>query len=460
MKTTRRDVLLGLGAAAILPGCGGPSNPQDSAPTGPAPTPAPDRAPEPPAWDPGGTHDPVAFPWGVIASDPAAGGVLLALRTFEPGCVLVVVAAEGSAWVEVFRSTPADAAGRAIILEVSGLAPDTAHRYAWFAADGVRRSEVGRFRTMADATTPVRRWVFGATSCWGSVNPECESLAQGALDQADAFFHLGDAVYADGATLIDEYRAEWDRMLARPAMRAVFASTAVVATWDDHEVDNDWVLGVTVTEEQLGAAMGAFTEAIPPRLGDPSGSGLARRLSFGPAVEVFVLDSRGERAPPDWIVSDAQLDGMIAALDASTATFKLVLVSVHLTDHSQVMGPVQAQDRWQGYPAQRDALVAACDRVPGVIVITGDMHYSGVQRVGRPGEPGAELVELAAGPGGSSLNPLDQIVALATEPPPQYLWLGTTWTWTRLTLDPGTGEALAEFVDDAGAVVGSHRWTP
>lgn len=455
--TTRRELLLGLGAAALAPACGRGRSPAGD--TGSDAPPAPDRAPEPPAWDPGGTHDATAFPWGVVAGDPVADGVLLTLRTAETGCVLVVVAADGDGWVEVHRGAPTDPRGRAVATELTGLSADTAHRYAWFAADGARRSEVGRFRTMADAATPVRKWVFGATSCWGSINPDCPSLLQGAADQADAFFHLGDAVYADGSVTLDDYRAEWDRMFVRPAMQAAFASTAVVATWDDHEVDDDWVPDVTVTDPQVADALQAFREAIPMRQG-PGGSGLWRTLSFGPAVDVFVLDSRGERAPPDRIVSDEQLDAMIAALDASTARFKLVLVSVHLADHDLVMGPVQAQDRWQGYPAQRDALVAACERVPGVIVITGDMHYSGVQTLGPPGDPGDAVVELAVGPAGSRLNPLDEIVALAAEPMPQYIWLGTTWTWTRLTLDPSTGSALAEFLDDLGAVVGSHRWTP
>ncbi len=449
----RRQVLAGLSAAVVACNgdpAGGPPPPGDG--------PAPARPPEPAPWDAPGIWDDVAFAWGVAAGDPQADGALLWTRTTEPTVTLVVMRAEGDTWVEASRQEGVAVTDEVAQLEVTGLEPDTAHQYVFTA--GTRRSVVGRFRT-APLAGAFRQVVFGATSCLatdGDPGLPCLRSVPGAA--LDAFLLLGDTVYADGARTVDDYRAFWREIEATPSYRDAIASAAVVATWDDHEVENNWTLReadptqTQISQAQLDAGLQAFREAMPMRRG-PGGSGLWRAVRFGP-VDLFVTDCRSERTETE-LVSAGQLDWLRAELEASEAVFKVVLVSVHLTDHAAVMGPIEALDRWQGYPAQRDALLAVAEQVPGVLFVTGDMHFGAIQQVGATGDAGATLYEIAAGPAGSELFLLDQILALASpEVRAQYLDLLEDWNWARFTADPGTRTVRVELLDGEGVVVVSR----
>ena len=172
---------------------------------------------------------------------------------------------------------------------------------------------------------------------------------------------------------------------------------------------------------------------------------------WGEVFEVLVLDSRGERHG-DRIVSDAQLAWAIDRLERSTATFKLVLVSVHVIDHGALLSFVNQEDRWQGYPAQREALLAAAEAAPGVLFVTGDMHYGAIQRVGPPGAIGEDLWEVAAGPGGSELFALGAIAELAGGWPELYAEVVEDWTYAKLVLDPGLRTITVQLVGDDGGV--------
>ena len=120
------------------------------------------------------------------------------------------------------------------------------------------------------------------------------------------------------------------------------------------------------------------------------------------------------------------------------------------------LGFIEEEDRWQGYPAQRDALVAAAEAVPGVLFVTGDMHYGAIQKLSPAGEPGEGLWEFAVGPSGSEVFLLSTLVNLANdEVASQYPVVLEDWNWGRLTLDPGLMTATLELVGDDGSVLGS-----
>ena len=141
---------------------------------------------------------------------------------------------------------------------------------------------------------------------------------------------------------------------------------------------------------------------------------------------------------------------------ASTAVFKLVLTSVHLTDHTELFSIAQEQDRWQGHPEQRARVVATCVNTPGTLVISGDMHFGAVQRVDPEGAPGQDLWEVAAGPSGSRIAPAAQIAEVAGFPA-QYDLLLEAWTWCDLRLNPGDRTVTVDFVGDDGSILDSRE---
>ena len=136
-----------------------------------------------------------------------------------------------------------------------------------------------------------------------------------------------------------------------------------------------------------------------------------------------------------------------------------MLTSVHLTDHTASMGDDNAVDRWQGYPAQRSRLVALAEEVPGVLFVTGDMHYGAIQRVSPAGAVGDGLWEIAAGPAGSELFVIDEIAELAGGYPPQYAQVVEDWNWARMVLDPGTRTIAVQLIDDAGGIAAEQTLT-
>lgn len=440
----RRQLLLS-GAAALI-GCKAPPSPSDT--DGEPPTPADPREPSPPPHEPAGEPDLTVFPLGVLVGDPTVDAAEVRVRSTLADFELVVFG-WNEGWTEVQR-VPVTTGSVTASARITGL--EAGQPYCVHAEAGSARSAVTRFRTAPAAGTSYALRI-GASSCFGFTNAALANLEHTVGADLDVFLQLGDYVYADGSTTVEDYAAVWERYLRRPGARALTTSTALVHTWDDHEVSNNWTLepdrGDSITPALLADATDVWRQMIPmgPGLG---GSGVWRSVRWGDVAEFFVLDCRGERHG-NGLVSPEQLAWFERAMAASTAVFKVVLSSVHLTDHTELFSVVQEADRWQGHPSQRASLVATCVNTPGTLVITGDMHFGAVQRVDAEG-PGNGLWEIAAGPSGSRLIPLAGILEI-TGMPAQYELLVEAWSWCDLRLDPNTLRVSVDFIGDDGAVI-------
>ena len=438
-------MLAGLSAAAVVPACKGTGG--DSGLAGETgATPAPERDAEPAAWSPEG-DEVEAFAWGVQSGDATSEGVLLSVRTTESEVELVVVQADGEGWTEVVRETVTAVDGTAQ-LEVTGLVADTAYRWVAYGTEG--RSRVGRFRTALDASGH-RVLTFAAVSCIGGNEP-WPSMTEAAALEPDAFLLLGDQIYSSSHTA-EGYRAEYATCLGTQGMADATASCSVIATWDDHEVANNWELD-DLADGQYDAALATFREAFPQREG-PSG-GVWRKLSYGDVAEVYVLDCRSERKAADGVyLGREQMDWLKESLAASTATFKLIMNSVPITDYTDLIGSVEAADRWQGFPEAREEIVGFIDDegITGVLWIAGDVHFAQVAKVGVPGSGlGEEQWEVCAGPGGSFRTP----VSLYEDTTGQYPLLLSEWNTTIFRLDPGLGEITVTHLADDGSSWAEH----
>jgi hypothetical protein len=135
-------------------------------------------------------------------------------------------------------------------------------------------------------------------------------------------------------------------------------------------------------------------------------------------------------------------------LSTSTARFKLILNSVPITDMTAMVGSLGANDRWNGYPAQRSELLDHIidQGVTGVLFLTGDVHFGQIGMVDPVGGPAEHLWEVYCGPAGSFINPAAELFI----GDPQYPVLVSTWNWVRLTLDPGLGTIRVNHMGDAG----------
>lgn len=443
MDFNRRELLAG--GLALSAACTPTATPPDD-----PPSPAPERQPSPDRPVVETPLDAAVFPWGVVVGEVARGEALLRVRADVDALTLHVRVHDGD-WVS-FDGPVAERVGFTFRAVLEGL-PDDASVAVWAEAAGVR-SAVARFRTPPAERRRIR---FAASSCFGDGDWAMPNLQHVDGHDVDFFALLGDTVYADGARTREDYEASWAQHLARPAMNTLFASTSMVAVWDDHEVDNNWSLDpehpYAISEETLDAAIAVMDDCLPQRTTDVR----YRTYAFGPDVELFLLDCRGERQEGR-IVSDTQLQWLVDALGTSAARIKIVLSSIHAADHFDLVGEIQVDDRWQGAPDQRATLVAALSATDGVFVVTGDMHFGSVHHLDAEG-PGAEVLEIAAGPSGSRVLPIEGIADLRGGLTDQYLAAFSSRSWCRFDVDPGTGDVEVRFIGDDGEILFEHGFT-
>lgn len=400
--------------------------------------------------DAGVTEDPTqlteasAFRLGVASGDVRADSALLWTR--YDGLLplrLAVWRMDGERYAEQIAEVPAMVEdGGFIHAEVAGLLPSTRYRYAFFeTVAGVRtsRSPIGRFRTAPGAMS-MEPLLVGACSCTKNGSSFGTIERAGEREDLDVFLLLGDTTYNDSANSLPEYRAKWEENLATPGYKALRARTSVVATWDDHEVDNDWN-PESYDPQHLDRARRAFFENLPVR---PEAPGRVwRTVSWGRTMEIFVLDCRAERKPSTRrdagaeYLSRAQMDWLKVSLSTSTAVFKLIMNSVPITTFPGFFD-LSANDRWEGYAAARTEILTHIDSAPitGVIWLAGDFHMASVGRVSESG-PGSRALEVLAGPGAQ----LPNLLAGTLRNRPQFDWADSKDNYATLRLDPMTREA-------------------
>lgn len=460
---TRREALRLAGTAALVAACEPAASGPSDAGADPGVCPASPLEGTPGA-DPGLV--PLAattFPLGLMAgSMDATRAVATCVIEGAIAAKLVVWRGEGEA-TRIVHEASVDAREGYLKAAIEGLSPGTEYRYAFVTADGAGRSETGRFRTPFEAgcRAPVR---FAATTC--TKTHPYRSLSLAAQHDVDAFVHLGDMSYNDGAETLDEFRAKWKASIADDGYRAILAKAGLYITWDDHEYRNNtgWQTGSAASRE---AFKRAFFELLPVEEGP--GGRLWRSHRFGDSVELFVLDSRSERKPdtrsgPDAeYLSKAQMDWLVVGLKASRAHFKVLMSSVPLANFPD---PWLAQDdRWEGYAAQRSRLLAEIEAngIRNVWSLSGDFHVGAVLRLEREGF-GAKMWDILVGPGANGPNPLEVMYrssprdAESIAPADQFKYLGGRHAATLLDFDPVADEVRVRFLDaENGAALFDER---
>jgi alkaline phosphatase D len=399
--------------------------------------------------------DAAAFPLGV-ASGFAQTGTLLWTRQESAAALSIAVYAEdddnGLAPVLYAHVDDATSSARTVRVIVEDLDPGRVYRYAFFAAvddNEFVRSEIGRHRVPSgDLQAPT---TLAATSCT-ELGFSVDVLGEvGARDDVDGFLFLGDTVYADGAFTLGEYSAFWQATLAQPAFRALRKNTGVLATWDDHEVGNNWD-PESIAPNQLEAARTAFFQHQPIDKDPEHPERIWRKRRIG-SVDVFVLDSRSERVPStrltatEQYISPLQMEFLQRELLASDAPFKVIMNSVPIID---LPLPAAHEDRWAGFPRTRSDILGFIEehRIAGVLWLAGDLHLATLGFVSSSG-PGARSFEVLAGPGGKSgLNPLQEFFH-----PPRFSFVTPENNVAYLYFEPRTMSVRVVHQGENGRVL-------
>jgi alkaline phosphatase D len=465
-KPGRREVMIG-GAAALVVACG-----KAPGPTGPPTIDAAafDHASEVDFDPEAAPEDKTRFPLGVQSGAMREASALLWTysQTAAPVTVRVwrELAEPGKVALVSETSAQPDDAGY-VKLPVEGLAPATWYRFGFFSEGFSARAALGRFRTAfpADWEEPIS---IGASTCTNYRMMPYKAIALTAQQPIDFFVHLGDITYTDEggqSRTIYDYRAKWKRTLKDSGYRALFSTVGHYSVWDDHEIANDLDPETFGRDDPMAfaAAKQSFFETLAVERGEKDR--LWRSYRWGKTLELFVLDCRAERKPSTKdtadaeYISKAQYEWLTSALAESPCHFKVLLNSVAITG----LPPIWANnfDRWQGYPAQREKLLAFLDEkaLRNVWFLSGDFHLGMICRVEKEG-PRRRHWEILVGPGGNNGNPLAILLESGSPqdkelafPKKQFNWAFGGTSATTLTFDPKNDFVYVRFLDpDTGAV--------
>jgi len=300
---------------------------------------------------------------------------------------------------------------------------------------------VGRLRTAPDRRADIRFVWTGdvAGQGWG-IDPAFGGMALFASMRArrpDFLLHSGDTVYADGpltetvtlpdgrvwrnlvtpekskvAETLAEYRGQYAYNLLDEGYRDFAAVVPQANQWDDHEVTNNWwpeeLIGrgehqrKKYTEKSMLtlAARGAkaFHEYMPIRATLAEVNRIYRKLSYGPVLDVIMLDTRSYRGPnaenmeqsygpSAYFFSPAQVEWLKRQLKASRAEWKVIACDMPLAlnriyDSDRRWGQESLSQGDHGPPRGRELELADIlsfikrEKIRNTVLITADVHYA------------------------------------------------------------------------------------
>jgi alkaline phosphatase D len=353
------------------------------------------------------------------------------------------IAASGETTAEAERD-------HTVNVDVTGLEPGVVYHYG-FRALG-EESPVGRTWTLRGDADRLR---FATCSCAKHNAGYFNAYARIAeRDDLDFLLHLGDYIYeasnipAKGQTpgadigrdfdpldecrTLDQYRTRYRQYHRDPDVQSLHRALPIVPTLDDHELaDGAWAGGSDAHdpeqhgpwEERKRAAFRARWEWLPARPPDAADPTRAfRRIPVGDLADVFLLDIRSRRDQPALgpamsepqrsMLGAEQRDWLLHELESSSAAWRLVgspsvmhrswcedpsellrtaMLKLKLIDED---GEGPDEDQWDGYPAERDALLRQFESLEDVVVLSADIHVSVASQLARDGSPVA--VEITA----------------------------------------------------------------
>lgn len=249
---------------------------------------------------------------------------------------------------------------------------------------------------------------------------------------ADLFIHSGDTIYADGpipetirlkdgtlwrnvvtpekskaAETLAEFRGAYKYNLLDDHVRRFNASIAQLWQWDDHEVLNNWSSSKDLSGDKnyqeksvptlVGRATRAFLEYAPMQYHPGETERVYRKVSYGPLVDVFLLDQRSYRGPNTHnrqpaesaetaFLGAAQSAWLVRELQASKAIWKVIAADMPIgllvpdgrdeegrpRFEAIANGPGEALGR----ELELARLLRAMRSIPNVVWITADVHYT------------------------------------------------------------------------------------
>lgn len=442
--------------------------------------------------------------YGIASGDVTSNSALLWLRTDGPAEVEVrwapvsewtqsgsnAALTQSSAKPERWATTPDQDFTLKIALE--GLLPATRYRYevrpveATASPDPMTRSALGEFMT-----APASEKSMPVTLLWGADlggQRRCRNEESGypifevmREQKPDFALLLGDLIYADDmcpsppnaagntftASSLNHYRAKHRYQRGSSAVQRFLASVPVWATWDDHDVRNNFS---GPHEPRMPLGRQALLEYWPIRTLPEDPTRLYRHVRYGADLDLFILDTRQYRSrnadldgPNKTMLGHAQLAWLLDGLTRSTATWKIIATSVTLSNPKEGPVAIPGNDSWvrgkdgTGFQTELNVIVETIlsRRIRNVVWLSGDVHYAQANAYDPKGEGTVQFHEFICGPlSAASRTPVlpDPILR-----PTTLFSEGGFMNFGKVTIQGRTLDVA--IIDDSGKVRFSHQLT-
>jgi alkaline phosphatase D len=383
-------------------------------------------------------------PQAVMAGDVVPGAAIVWSRSAEPSRMIVNWSTSERGPVQTIVGPHCiDATDHTGRLELGGLpAGQTILYEVVFQSlrnDRSRSAPLrGRFRTPPATPRNVRfLWTADQVGQGWGIHPDSGGMRiydTMARHNPDLFLHSGDVIYADNpvvpevklpdgstwrnivteakskvAETLDEYRGQYRYNLLDEHLRSFCSTFGQVWQWDDHEVMNNWSPGKSIQDDPryreknvpllVARATRAFLEYAPMRTSASEIERVYRRISYGPLLDIFVLDMRSYRGPNNWnrqpqrvpdteYLGRPQFDWLRQGLRDSKALWKAIASDMPIGLEVPDGVDAEGRKRWEavangaGAALGRELEIAELlsglkrDRVRNVVWFTADVHYT------------------------------------------------------------------------------------
>lgn len=318
--------------------------------------------------------------------------------------------------------------GHSVHVEVAGLEPGRPYWYRFSA--GEAQSRIGRAMTAPAGGSALQSLRFGFVSCSNYENGYFAAYRHLADETPDLTIYLGDYIYeyvekkhptvrthSDGAeaTTLYGYRNRYAQYRQDKDLQRLHAVAPTLATWDDHEVQNDYADAWSQTFDdpaeflkRRAAAYQAFYEHMPLRASaKPNGPDMLiyGAYDFGDLARISLLDGRQyrsrefcyakpdrgrghamtDKACPERLDGDRSMIGLAqeAWLFKNLATTKSRwnfiaqdVMMAQLRQRDDKGESVFWSDDWNGYPASRARILQHIRKAKtsNPVVLSGDIH--------------------------------------------------------------------------------------
>lgn len=260
-------------------------------------------------------------------------------------------------------------------ITLSNLTPLTKYRY-----QVVNTTEIGPIVSGIFKTAPIEdepaRFTLVATSCMSRFDEDQSSWNLVGDIKPDFHILMGDNVYTNVTDRNIIFKEHLKYRSKVPEFLDIIRNTPTYAIWDDHDYADNNSDGTAPGKEN---SLEAFRDVwVSPEIPDAPVPGVFTKFKWAD-VEYFLLDVRYHRSPdsdPDdenkRMLGDEQYNWLVQQLQASTATFKVIVSGSTLRSSKD--------DGWFIYSFSRDRLISYImqNNITGTIFLTGDLHKSKV----------------------------------------------------------------------------------